>query len=68
MMAGKVALVTGGRSSMAERPLCRSRVKVPASWPPAGRRERAVMQMIRQAGGEGFFCKTDVSKRSRWIG
>ena len=64
--AGKVALVTGGTSGIGRETSVlfgRRGVRVVV----AGRREdegKATVELIRRAGSEGLFVKTDVSRAS----
>jgi len=63
-LAGKVGLVTGGTSGIGRETAVRF-AKVGAKVVVAGRREpegNETVDIIRAAGGDGLFVKTDVSK------
>jgi len=65
-LEGKVGLVTGGTSGIG-RETAVLFAKAGAKVVVAGRREREgeeTVEMVRAAGGEGLFVKTDVSKAS----
>jgi NAD(P)-dependent dehydrogenase (short-subunit alcohol dehydrogenase family) len=65
-LEGKVGLVTGGTSGIG-RETAVLFAKAGAKVVVAGRREREgeeTMEMVRAAGGDGLFVKTDVSKAS----
>ncbi|MGH7792614.1 MAG: SDR family NAD(P)-dependent oxidoreductase, partial [Thermodesulfobacteriota bacterium] len=63
---GKVALVTGGTSGIG-RATAVSFAREGARVVVTGRREKEgaeTIQLVKDAGGEGFFIKTDVSKEA----
>src|SRR5580698_10286649 len=63
---GKVGIVTGGTSGIG-RETAVLFAKAGAKVVVAGRREREgeeTVEMVRAAGGDGLFVKTDVSKAS----
>ena len=63
---GKVALVTGGTSGIG-RATALAFAKEDAKVVVTGRREKEgteTIQLVKDAGGEGFFIKTDVSKEA----
>jgi NAD(P)-dependent dehydrogenase (short-subunit alcohol dehydrogenase family) len=65
-LAGKVALVTGGTSGIG-RDTAVLFAKSGASVVVAGRREpqgQETVELIRAAGGEGFFVQADISKQA----
>jgi NAD(P)-dependent dehydrogenase (short-subunit alcohol dehydrogenase family) len=65
-LEGKVGLVTGGTSGIG-RETAILFAKAGAKVVVAGRREREgeeTVEMVRSAGGDGLFVKTDVSKAS----
>ncbi len=65
-LEGKVGLVTGGTSGIG-RDTAVLFAKAGAKVVVAGRREQAgeeTVELIRAAGGDGLFVKTDVSKAS----
>jgi NAD(P)-dependent dehydrogenase (short-subunit alcohol dehydrogenase family) len=67
-LEGKVGLVTGGTSGIGRDTailFAKAGVKVVV----AGRREvegEETVELVRAAGGNGLFVKTDVSKASQW--
>lgn len=66
LFEAKVALVTGGTSGIG-RATALAFAKEDAKVVVTGRREKEgaeTIQLIKDAGGEGFFIKTDVSKEA----
>jgi len=65
-LQGKIALITGGTSGIG-RDSAVLFAKAGAKVVVAGRREiegKEAVELIRAAGGDGFFVKADVSKAS----
>jgi NAD(P)-dependent dehydrogenase (short-subunit alcohol dehydrogenase family) len=65
-LQNKVAIVTGGTSGIGRRAAL-ALAKAGAKVVVAGRRDRegeAVVREIKEAGGEGLFVKTDVSREA----